>query len=114
LGSIKEKEQQQANRNGGLVSGVSQAAVMRACWERGRFWHFLAVHSSKGMLRVSNEHVQRQFCEEHCTQRVFDRAVFPYWVVGAEEFILKKLEDEERYKDRVRERFGRYDLKCDP
>jgi hypothetical protein len=87
---------------------------MRAGWERGSFEYFLAVHSPKGMLRLFNERDQRQFCEEHLYSAGIDHTDFPYWFIRAEDFISKKVEDDERYKDRVRERFGGYDLRCDP
>lgn len=82
-----------------------QAQIMRQCWGSGSFWYFQAAHSPKGLLSVFNEHIQRKFCEEHCTQRVFDRIVSPYWCVGAEDFIRKKVEEEKEYKDRLRKRF---------
>lgn len=88
------------------TSDVSQAGIMRQCWDRGSFWYFQAVHSPKGLLRVFNEHIQRMFCEEHCSQRVFDRTVSPYWSVGAEDFIELKVHQEAEYKDRLRKRFG--------
>ncbi|KKK21845.1 hypothetical protein ARAM_002895 [Aspergillus rambellii] len=87
-------------------SKAFQAHIMRTCWNRGSFWYFQAVHSPKGLLRVFNEHIQRRFCEEHCSQRVFDQTVSPYWCVGAEDFIQKKVEEEAEYKDRLRKRFG--------
>ncbi|KAL3479030.1 hypothetical protein BJX99DRAFT_245228 [Aspergillus californicus] len=70
------------------VASISQAQIMRTCWEKGSYWYFQAVNSPKGLLRVFNEHIPRRFCEEHCTQRVFDQTVSPYWCVGAEEFNL--------------------------
>ncbi|PKY08415.1 hypothetical protein P168DRAFT_308444 [Aspergillus campestris IBT 28561] len=78
---------------------------MDAFDKEGSFWYFQALHSPKGLLRVFNEHVQRKYCEEHCTQRVFDRTVSPYWCRGAEELIRKKMEEEAVYKNRLRERF---------
>ncbi|KAI9373631.1 hypothetical protein BJX61DRAFT_552128 [Aspergillus egyptiacus] len=86
-------------------SAISHAGIMRRCWESGAFWYFQAVQSPKGLLRVFNEHIQRRFCEGHCTQRVFDRVVSHYWCVGAEGYIQRKVE-EARYKDRLRRRFG--------
>ncbi|KAE8152478.1 hypothetical protein BDV25DRAFT_150937 [Aspergillus avenaceus] len=83
-----------------------QAPIMRQCWIKGSFWYFQAVHSPKGLLRVFNEHVQRRFCEAHCTQRVFDQTVSPYWCIGAEDYIHKRVEEEQEYKDRLRRRFG--------
>ncbi|PLN86910.1 kinase-like domain-containing protein [Aspergillus taichungensis] len=92
-----------------LQGSTFQAEIMRTCWNRGSFWYFQAAHSPKGLLRVFNEHIQRRFCEEHCTQRVFDRTVSPYWCVGAEEFIEKKVAEEAEYRDRLRKRFGDLD-----
>lgn len=88
------------------TSDASQAEIMRKSWDRGSFWYFQAVNSPKGLLRVFNEHIQHMFCEEHCTQRVFDRTVSPYCSVGAEEFIQTKVEQEAEYKDQIRKRFG--------
>ncbi|KAJ5779744.1 hypothetical protein N7457_007464 [Penicillium paradoxum] len=85
--------------------GASQAEIMEKCWVKGSFWYFQAVQSPKGLLRVFNEHVQRMFCEEHCTQRLFDQTVSPYWAVGAESFIQTKVEEEAEYKNRLRKRF---------
>lgn len=90
-------------------SNAFQAQLMRTCWNRGSFWYFQAAHSPKGLLRVFNEHIQRRYCEEHCNQRVFDRTVGPYWCVGAEDFIQKKVAGEEEYKDRLRKRFSNAD-----
>lgn len=83
-----------------------QTQAMRDCWHRGSFWYFQAVHSPKGLLRVFNEHIQRRFCEEHCTQRVFDKTVSPYWCLGSEKLIQKKVQEEEIYKGRLRKRFS--------
>lgn len=85
---------------------ISHAQIMRDCWKRGSFWYFQALHSPKGLLRVFNEHVQRRFCEEHCTQSVFDRVVSPYWCVGAEEFIRRKTDEKMEYHGRLKERFA--------
>lgn len=71
-------------------STAFQAQIMKQCWKRGSFWYFKAAHSPKGLCRVFNEHIQRRFCEEHCTQRVFDRTVSPYWRAGAEDFIQRR------------------------
>jgi len=75
------EEQERRKRLGGAT--IFQAPIMRECWNRGSFWYFQAVNSPKGLLRVFNKHIQRMFSEEHCTERVFDRVVSPYWVVGA-------------------------------
>ncbi|KAK2791303.1 hypothetical protein FQN52_004980 [Onygenales sp. PD_12] len=83
-----------------------QANILRKCWDRGSFWYFQAVHSPKGMLRVFIEHIQRRYCEDHCTQRVFDHTVSPYWCIGAAGLIEKKLAEEVEYKDRLRKRFA--------
>jgi|1185.fasta_scaffold1653052_1 hypothetical protein len=64
---------------------------MRAGWERGSFGYFLAVHSPKGMLRVFNEHVQRQFCEEHCTQRVLITRIFLIGLLGPRTLFRRRL-----------------------
>ncbi|RAK94065.1 hypothetical protein BO79DRAFT_241647 [Aspergillus costaricaensis CBS 115574] len=87
-------------------SPISYAQVLRECWNRGSFWYFQAVHSPKGLLRVFNEHVQRRFCEEHCTQSIFDRTVSPYWCVDAGSLIEQKVKEEEDYRDRLRKRFA--------
>lgn len=96
-------EEQETNING--RENAFQADVLRKCWGRGSFWYFQAVHSLKGMLRVFIEHIQRRYCEDHCTQRVFDHTVSPYWCVGAEDLIQKKVAEEAEYKDRLRKRF---------
>lgn len=67
------------------LSTPSHAEVMRNCWNKGSFWYFQTLHSPKGLLRVFNEHIQRNYCDNHCTQRVFDRKISPYWSQGAEE-----------------------------
>jgi hypothetical protein len=38
--------------------------------------------------------------------RIFDQVVAPYWCVGAAQVIERKIEEEERYKDRLKEVFG--------
>lgn len=83
-----------------------QTPIMRRCWESGAFWYFQAVKSPKGLYRIFNHHIQRLFCPEHCRKRVFDQVVSPYWIVGAEGVIKKKIKDEEEYKDRLREMFA--------
>lgn len=95
-------EEQELN----LRTSAFQSQIMRVCWERGNFWYFQAAHSPKVLLRVFNEHTQRRFCEDHCTQRVFDQVVSPYWCVGARSYIQTKVEEEEEYRDRLRKRFG--------
>jgi hypothetical protein len=38
--------------------------------------------------------------------RIFDQVVAPYWGIGAAQEIERKIEEEERYKNRLREVFG--------
>jgi hypothetical protein len=99
-------EQERLTR-GGDSTVLFQTPIMRRCWDRGSFWYFHAVHSPKGLYRIFNEHVQRMYCEEHCTKGVFDRVVSPYWTVGADKVIEQKIKDEEVYRDRLRDRFNR-------
>lgn len=96
-------EEQEKEKPG---ASVPQAAIMRECWRRGSFWYFQAVNSPKGLFRVFNEHIQRTFCEDHCTKRVFDQVVSPCWAVGAQEVIQQKIKEEVEYKNRLRERFA--------
>lgn len=91
---------------GSHTSDTVQSGIMRDCWTRGSFWYFQAVHSPKGLLRVFREHIQRRYCESHCTKRVFDRTVAPYWCVGSEELIQKKVDEEELYRGELRKRFN--------
>lgn len=83
------EEQEHKLRSG---STPAQADIIRKCWDKGSFWYFQALHSPKGRLRVFNEHIQRIFCEEHCTQRVFDRTISPYWTANTEYFIQSKMQ----------------------
>jgi Phosphotransferase enzyme family len=83
-----------------------QTRIMRSCWESGAFWYFQAVNSPKGLYRIFNHHIQRLFCLEHCRKRVFDQVLAPYWGVGAQEIIEKKIKDEQEYKDRLKEMFA--------
>lgn len=103
IDTFEEQEQKLQSPN------LSQAGIIRKCWDRGSFWYFQALHSPKGLLRVFNEHIQRIFCEEHCTSRVFDRTVSPYWTPKAEEFIQAKISQEEEYKNQLRRRFAEYE-----
>lgn len=96
-------EEQETNFNG--AENAFQSNALRKCWDRGSFWYFQAVHSPKGMLRVFIEHIQRRYCEDHCTQRVFDHTVSPYWCIGAGDLIEKKVAEEAEYKDRLKKRF---------
>ncbi|KAG0160932.1 Aminoglycoside phosphotransferase [Penicillium digitatum] len=93
------------------TSDVSQAEIMRKSWDRGSFWYVQAVNSPTGLLRVFNEHIQRMFCENHCTQCVFDQTVSPYWSVGAEEFFQTKVKPEAECKERITKRFGEVEQK---
>ncbi|KAK2807306.1 hypothetical protein FQN50_005460 [Emmonsiellopsis sp. PD_5] len=97
-------EAQETNVNHSKTSSF-QANILRKCWDRGSFWYFQAVHSPKGMLRVFIEHIQRRYCEDHCTQRVFDHTVSPYWCIGAADVVEKKLAEETEYKNQLRKRF---------
>lgn len=83
-----------------------QTPIMKKCWETGSFWYFQAVESPKGLYRVFNEHIQRLFCPEHCKMRIFDQVVAPYWKAGAADVIERKMKDEEKYKDRLRDVFA--------
>ena len=65
------------------------------------------LHTAQKDSRVFNEHIQRGFCEEHCTQRVFDQTVSPYWCAGADDFIQQRVKEEAEYKYRLRKRFNR-------
>ncbi|EAW25594.1 uncharacterized protein NFIA_044130 [Aspergillus fischeri NRRL 181] len=87
-------------------SDFSHAQIMRSCWNRRSFWYIQAVHSPKGLLQVFREHIQRYYCEEHCRKRVFDETVSPYWCEGVESLIQRKVEEEARYKNQLKERFG--------
>lgn len=99
----QEQRDEQEQREG---SDNHQSEIMRQCWKRGSFWYFQAVHSPKGMLRVFNGHIQRLFCEGHCTDDTFDEVVSPYWGLEQEKTIHRKMDDEERYKDQLRQRFA--------
>lgn len=92
----------------GRLSGqkVSQADIMKRCWESGAYWYFQAVNSPKGMLRVFTHHVQPLFWPAHSTESIFDQVVFPYWSIDAKAVIDGKLKDEQMYKDRLREAFA--------
>ncbi|KAI1922967.1 hypothetical protein LOZ60_005452 [Ophidiomyces ophidiicola] len=76
---------------------ATQAKIMKNCWENGSYWYFLAVHSPKGLWRVFRDHIQRRFCEEHLTEPLFDHIVAPYWAVGTQELIKKKVADDVEY-----------------
>lgn len=97
-------EQQETNIN--PPKPPRQADILRKCWERGRFWYFQAVHSPKGMMRVFIEHIQRRYCEAHCTQRVFVQTVSPYWCIGAADLIEKKVAEEGEYQNRLKAKFA--------
>ncbi|TAQ88602.1 hypothetical protein B7494_g3062 [Chlorociboria aeruginascens] len=89
-----------------MVGGaLYQTPIMKKCWESGSFWYFEALNSPKGLFRIFNEHVQRLFCLEHCSMRTFDRIVAPYWSFGAVKVIERKIEQEEMYKNQLREAF---------
>ncbi|KAI1990167.1 hypothetical protein LOZ53_003312 [Ophidiomyces ophidiicola] len=79
---------------------ATQAKIMKNCWENGSYWYFLAVHSPKGLWRVFTDHIQRRFCEEHLTEPLFDHIVAPYWAVGTQELIKKKVADDVEYHKR--------------
>ncbi|KAF7122765.1 hypothetical protein CNMCM5793_000875 [Aspergillus hiratsukae] len=100
---INAFEEQERNDQ---YSDFSQARIMRSCWDKRSFWYFQAVHSPKGLLHVFREHIQRYYCEEHCRKRVFDETVSPYWCEGAQSSIQQKVEEEMRYKNQLKERFG--------
>ncbi|RLM00024.1 hypothetical protein CFD26_107602 [Aspergillus turcosus] len=100
---IKAFEEQERNDP---CSDFSHAQIMRSCWDKRSFWYFQAMHSPKGLLHVFREHIQHYYCEEHCRKRVFDETVSPYWCEGAKSLIRRKVEDEARYKNQLKERFG--------
>jgi hypothetical protein len=79
---------------------------MKKCWETGSFWYFQALNTPKGLFRVFNEHIQRRFCAEHSEMRIFDQVVSPYWGIGTADIIERKIREEERYKERLREAFA--------
>lgn len=83
-----------------------QTPIMRRCWQIGSFWYFQAINTPKGLYRIFNEHIQRLYCPEHCYAEKFDQIVAPYWTVGAMDIIERKIKEEERYKDRLREAFA--------
>ncbi|KAL2826672.1 hypothetical protein BDW59DRAFT_160863 [Aspergillus cavernicola] len=70
----------------------------------------LTVSGAKGnCCYYWNEHIQRRFYKKHCTQRVFDQTLSPYWCMAAKDVIQRKVEEEAAYKDRLRGRFGALD-----
>ncbi|CZS99684.1 hypothetical protein WAI453_002381 [Rhynchosporium graminicola] len=89
----------------GAGQKLQQAPMMRRCWESGAFWYFQALNSPKGLLSVFTEHIQRRFCPPHCEMAIFDQVVSPYWRVGAVDVIERKIEEESRYKERIKEYF---------
>ncbi|CZT49600.1 uncharacterized protein RSE6_10473 [Rhynchosporium secalis] len=89
----------------GAGQKLRQAPMMRRCWESGAFWYFQALNSPKGLLSVFTEHIQRRFCPPHCEMAIFDQVVSPYWRVGAVDVIEEKIEEESRYKERIKEYF---------
>jgi hypothetical protein len=85
---------------------TNQSSIMKKCWETGSFWYFQALNTPKGLFRVFNEHIQRRFCAEHSEMRIFDQVVSPYWGIGTAEIIERKIREEERYKECLREVFA--------
>ncbi|KAH8432430.1 uncharacterized protein LDX57_010066 [Aspergillus melleus] len=94
-------EEQEAS----LTGSTFQGQIMKECWAKGSFWYFQAIHSPKGLLRVFNEHIQGRFCEEHCTQSIFDRVVSPYWGEDAEHILNKKVKEKAEYESQLKSRF---------
>jgi hypothetical protein len=95
--------EEEETRMVGHQQPLYQAPLMKRFWETGGFWYFHAVNSPKGMCTIFNQHIQRQFCEKHCSESIFDEVVAPYWCLDAAGVIERKLKDEECYKDRLRE-----------
>ena len=102
LGYVEAFEQEKCMVGGALY----QAPIIRKCWETGSFWYFYARDSPKGLCRVFTEHVQQLFCSQNCEIQLFDQVMTPSWHTNAAQVIERKIEEEERYKDRLREVFG--------
>ncbi|EAU31745.1 predicted protein [Aspergillus terreus NIH2624] len=91
-------------------SNPVQAEIMGSCWKRGSFWYVQAVNTAKGLLRIFTEHILYRHVLRgplHPEHTVFDHIVGPYWCVGTDNIIQTKLEDDDTYKGRLRQRFDR-------
>jgi hypothetical protein len=99
-------EEQQLETSIQKRHSTNQSSIIKKCWETGSFWYFQALNTPKGLFRVFNEHIQRRFCAEHSEMRIFDQVVSPYWGVGTADIIKRKIREEERYKECLREAFS--------
>ena len=79
---------------------------MKNCWDTGSFWYFHAVNSPKGLYQLFNEHIQPLFHPAYSEMSLFDEVVALYWSISAAKVIERKIEEEERYKNQLREAFA--------
>jgi hypothetical protein len=73
---------------------IYQTPIMRNCWKTRSFWYFQALHSTKGLYWIFNEHIQPFFCPEHCNMVLFDEIVAPYWSIDVEDVVKVKIKEE--------------------
>jgi hypothetical protein len=100
LDSLEQEERQMRGLD------FYQTPIMMKCWELGSFWYFHAANGPKALYRLFIEHLQPLFCPDHCSMWLFDQIVAPYWSVGGAAVIHAKVDEEARYKDRLREAFA--------
>ncbi|KAE8152136.1 hypothetical protein BDV25DRAFT_170776 [Aspergillus avenaceus] len=80
--------------------------IMQDGWMRGTFWYALALDSPTGLFRIFYDHIQPRFCRGHVDDAAFFRIVVDYWEVGAFKFVLRKVDDKERYDRLLRDAFS--------
>ncbi|CAD0099970.1 unnamed protein product [Aureobasidium mustum] len=95
-------EQEEKN----LVQDNSYSQRLRHEWETGRFWYVMALRSINAFPSIFEQHLQPRFFEEGFETHVQGKPISRLWCEDVDSFIVKKLQDYEVYKEKVRSIFA--------
>ncbi|KAI9837157.1 MAG: hypothetical protein M1837_003118 [Sclerophora amabilis] len=78
---------------------------MRRGWESGNFWYCLALDNPTGVNGLLYNHIQPIFSRTHAEEAAFYKTMFRYWMPESWTFMNAKMEEQQRYDERLRKFF---------
>ncbi|KAL8789575.1 MAG: hypothetical protein Q9195_006752 [Heterodermia aff. obscurata] len=79
--------------------------TMNEVWNKGKFFYFHALMSTKGLFNVVNQHILGMYPSTPSAIKQFDDVFSPFWNTDADQVTAKKLEDKEEYRTALRKFF---------
>ena len=78
---------------------------MKRKWHTGGFFYFHALNSTVGLYNIFQQHVQSKYTKDELTSADMDDTLSLFWGEEAEKIRVRKVQDQEDYKEQLRELF---------